>query len=90
MDEFQFNCPQCGQHILVTAKWSGRRMACPSCETRFIIPAMPGKNGGAPSAARPAIVAPPKVKVRVKLPTKPGALPPASPPPGGRGRRRKP
>jgi len=37
MKEFTFNCPTCGQPILASKDWAGRRMKCPSCETRIVI-----------------------------------------------------
>ncbi|MCU0783951.1 MAG: hypothetical protein MUF81_07865 [Verrucomicrobia bacterium] len=39
MNEFKFNCPKCGQHILANASWIGRRIKCPSCGTRIAVPA---------------------------------------------------
>jgi hypothetical protein len=46
MKEFRFNCPTCGQHILANAEWIGRRITCPSCDTRLTIraPAQPPKK----------------------------------------------
>lgn len=36
--EFKFNCPTCGQHILVATQWSGLGISCPSCQSRITIP----------------------------------------------------
>ncbi len=38
MSEFKFNCPGCGQHILANDRWVGRRINCPSCNTRITVP----------------------------------------------------
>lgn len=38
MSEFKFNCPGCGQHILANEKWVGRKINCPSCNTRITVP----------------------------------------------------
>ncbi len=67
--EFKFDCPTCGQHILVAPEWSGMRINCPSCESRIAIPAPPGdapiKPPASPSnATRPTI--------RIELPVKSG------------------
>ena len=74
MNDFQFDCPKCGQNILAAADWAGRRMTCPSCETRITIPdptATPKKGRSRPLATE----VPPKVRIRVKLPPKTGANP---------------
>ena len=39
MNEFKFNCPKCGQHILANAAWIGRRLNCPSCDVSIAVPA---------------------------------------------------
>lgn len=39
MSEFKFNCPACGQHLLVDEAWTGRRIDCPMCSARIVIPA---------------------------------------------------
>lgn len=38
--EFKFNCPTCGQHILVASQWSGLGISCPSCQRRITVPAL--------------------------------------------------
>jgi hypothetical protein len=38
MNEFKFNCPTCGQHILAAHDWIGRRIDCPSCKSNLTIP----------------------------------------------------
>lgn len=72
MNEFQFNCPKCGQNILAAAQWSGRAMTCPSCATRMIIPPEPSaalkKSGRRPMGME----APPAERIRVKVPPKTG------------------
>lgn len=67
--EFKFDCPTCGQHILVAPEWCGMRINCPSCESRIAIPAGPGdapiQTPASPSnATRPTI--------RIELPVKSG------------------
>ena len=39
--EFKFDCPKCGQHILVSTDWMGLGISCPSCQTRIVIPSPP-------------------------------------------------
>jgi hypothetical protein len=51
--EFKFNCPLCGQHILVAAQWSGLVIGCPSCQGRITVPPPTGKEHG-PAAVTPA------------------------------------
>ena len=36
--EFKFNCPICGQRILVATEWHGLGITCPSCQHRISIP----------------------------------------------------
>ena len=40
-NEFKFDCPKCGQHILAARAWAGRQIHCPSCETQLTIPPPP-------------------------------------------------
>ncbi len=51
--EFKFNCPTCGQHILVATEWCGRQINCPSCQTNLTIPQPPKEK------QKPAPVMPP-------------------------------
>ena len=61
MNEFKFNCPKCGQHILANAAWIGRRINCPSCNTHIVIPA-PAKP---PKKKESAAVAPADTKAKL-------------------------
>lgn len=65
--EFKFNCPQCGQHILVAAQWSGLVISCPSCQGRITVP-QPSDTTQSPGAATP----PGRVgqTIRIELPAK--------------------
>lgn len=38
MSELKFNCPTCGQPILVDAREAGRKLVCPSCKSQLTIP----------------------------------------------------
>ena len=40
MSEFKFSCPQCGQHILCDALWSGRQINCPACQQPLVVPSL--------------------------------------------------
>ncbi len=90
MNEFKFNCPTCGQHILANAEWVGRRINCPSCETDLTIPA-PTKTAKkktqpvppAPAAPRKtaAAAAPAPLKAGKKTSTQLPAPPAAKPKP---------
>jgi hypothetical protein len=62
MSEYKFNCPGCGQHILANEEWGGRRINCPSCNTRITVPS-PAKQ---PKQNAP--VMPPAQGARPKLP----------------------
>ena len=59
MSEFKFSCPQCGQHILCDAQWSGREINCPACQQTLVVPSL----------------APPAIEVRTttgpRIPQKP-------------------
>jgi hypothetical protein len=59
MNEFKFDCPVCGQHILADSAWRGCHINCLSCNTRITVPAA--------SKARPN--SPGRV-MRVRLPVK--------------------
>jgi len=39
--DFNFLCPQCGQHILGNSGNSGRRVQCPVCQLALIVPQAP-------------------------------------------------
>ena len=39
--DFNFICPQCGQHILGNSINSGRRVQCPVCQLALIVPPVP-------------------------------------------------
>lgn len=60
MNEFKFDCPSCGQHILAADDWTGRRIDCPSCKTKITIPA-PTKT-----AKKTAPLPPPALKSPLK------------------------
>jgi hypothetical protein len=65
--EFKFDCPTCGQHILVATQWSGLGISCPSCQSRITIPT-PSSNEQSPQPATP-----PKhtgQTIRIELPLK--------------------
>jgi hypothetical protein len=38
MNEFKFDCPTCGQHMLAAHEWIGQQIECPSCNTSITIP----------------------------------------------------
>lgn len=66
--EFKFDCPQCGQHILVATDWVGLGISCPSCQSRITIPVPP--NGEVSS--KPATSSrPTKPTIRIELSSKP-------------------
>jgi DNA-directed RNA polymerase subunit RPC12/RpoP len=61
MSEFKFLCPECGQKILGDAAYSGRQIACPTCQKTITIPAAvpaPGLNP-APVIAATNVATPP-------------------------------
>lgn len=78
MNEFKFDCPTCGQHILAAHEWIGRKIDCPSCNTSLTIraPEEPSDKGPKAAAASPK---PPLRSPGTK--TKPGQSLPASPSP---------
>jgi len=66
--ELKFNCPQCGQHILVSTDWVGLGINCPSCQTRISIPSPPSGE----SPPKPTILPlPTKPTIRIELASKP-------------------
>jgi hypothetical protein len=66
--EFKFNCPTCGQHILVATQWIGLGISCPSCQSRISIPAPSGDTASTSSAMAPKHTG---QTVRIELPLKP-------------------
>lgn len=66
--ELKFNCPKCGQHILVSTDWVGLGMSCPSCQTRISIPSP--SSGESPSKPTTPPL-PTKPTIRIELPSKP-------------------
>ncbi|MGA3266020.1 MAG: hypothetical protein ABSE16_04270 [Verrucomicrobiota bacterium] len=54
MPEFKFSCPNCGQHILCNAGYSGRQINCPACQQTITVPPVPG------ATAAPAPPPPPR------------------------------
>lgn len=66
--EFKFNCPTCGQHILVATQWIGLGISCPSCQTRITIPSQ--SSADAPSTPATSL-RPTKPTIRIELPSKP-------------------
>lgn len=54
MKEFTFYCPTCGQPILASKDWAGRRMRCPSCNTRIVltVPTESRRSGESASSYR--------------------------------------
>ena len=48
--DFKFSCPLCGQHIRCEARYSGQRIACPTCRKEIVVPDV---NQDAASRARP-------------------------------------
>jgi DNA-directed RNA polymerase subunit RPC12/RpoP len=45
MAEFKFACPVCGQHITCDSSKSGRKLECPTCYQKIIVPAAPTAAG---------------------------------------------
>jgi len=41
MSEFKFACPVCGQHITADSRISGKRLECPTCFRKIIVPHAP-------------------------------------------------
>jgi DNA-directed RNA polymerase subunit RPC12/RpoP len=66
--EFKFDCPKCGQHILVATDWVGLGISCPSCQTRITIPSPPSSQSPSTAAASSQ---PTKPTIRIELPPKP-------------------
>lgn len=66
--EFKFDCPKCGQHILVSADWMGLGINCPSCQTRIVIPSPPSGEAALKPATSPQRAKP---TIRIELPPKP-------------------
>jgi len=87
MSDFKFACPECGQHITIAAEFESRRIDCPSCQTKLIVPPPPKQRGELPlatlaqPAARPksSAPAPAKPKAAPAAPTT-AATPPATKP----------
>ena len=57
MNDIKFNCPQCGQHLMVAASGANATVACPQCGQAIIVPSpapamvipertMPGAKAG--------------------------------------------
>src|SRR6516225_2051332 len=40
-ERLPFKCPTCGKQYSVQEEYAGKRTACPSCQTRFVVPASP-------------------------------------------------
>jgi len=38
MNDIKFNCPQCGQHLMVAASGANATVACPQCGRAIIVP----------------------------------------------------
>jgi outer membrane lipoprotein-sorting protein len=51
MSEFKFSCPNCGQHILCDAAYSGNQINCPSCQGVIVVPPAPGATAAPPAMA---------------------------------------
>lgn len=66
--EFKFDCPKCGQHILVSTDWISLRISCPSCQSRIVIPSPPSGEASLKPATAPQGVKP---TIRIQLPPKP-------------------
>jgi DNA-directed RNA polymerase subunit RPC12/RpoP len=75
--EFKFDCPKCGQHILVSTDWVGLGINCPSCQTKIGIPSPPS---GAVSLKPATSPQPTKPTIRIELSPKSA---PAHPDPYG-------
>jgi DNA-directed RNA polymerase subunit RPC12/RpoP len=69
MNTFKFTCPDCGQKISINADSKGRRMDCPSCSAKIVVPPPPINKDVVPVATREA------------TPTKPAGSAPATPKP---------
>lgn len=70
--EFKFNCPTCGQHILVATQWIGLGISCPSCQSRISVPQP------LPEPSSAALAAPPKHSgqtIRIELPLRTSQAP---------------
>lgn len=44
MSEFKFACPVCGQHITADSEASGKRLECPTCFRKIVIPQAPASG----------------------------------------------
>ena len=44
MSEFKFACPVCGQHITADSRLSGKRLECPTCFRKIVIPPATGNS----------------------------------------------
>ena len=69
--EFKFDCPTCGQHILVATDWVGLEMSCPSCQTKITIPSPPSLQSPATTATSSQPTQPTQPTIRIELPPKP-------------------
>jgi outer membrane lipoprotein-sorting protein len=49
MAEFKFSCPQCDQHILCDADYSGAQINCPTCNQLIVVPQAPRSAAAPPS-----------------------------------------
>ncbi len=81
MNEFKFDCPKCGQHILAVADWSGRRIECPSCESKITIPPapkLPKKSARATQPISTPLPKPPDARLKVAAPTNTNKSTPAT------------
>lgn len=65
--EFKFDCPKCGQHILISTDWVGLGITCPSCQTRFTIPSPHSVESAAPSAI-PRRQTKPTIRIELPVP----------------------
>lgn len=66
--EFKFDCPKCGQHILVSSDWMGLRISCPSCQSRIVIPSAPSGDSRLKPASSSLRIKP---TIRIELPPTP-------------------
>lgn len=61
MNDFKFNCPDCGQKILGDTTYVGRQIMCPTCRKSITIPrpdAPPAASSSAPQSAASTIPLP--------------------------------
>lgn len=73
MNEFKFNCPTCGQHILAAHEWIGRRIDCPSCQSKITIPHPEKVKKQGPSVRSPGKQSPPPTSGATKQTASPAA-----------------